>query len=354
MIRGTAINPANRFEPFHVEEDAEALEELRRADPDWQPSAPQTAFFVDDTQSLITKNESPDLSFDASLNPYRGCEHGCSYCYARRYHEYLGFSGGLDFEAKIMVKPRAPALLRAELSRPSWRPQKLAMSGVTDCYQPVERKLRITRGCLEVLAEFRNPVVVITKNHLITRDADLLAELARWQAGAALISITTLDRGLAATLEPRASGPRMRLDAVRRLAEAGVPVGVSVAPVIPGLNDAEIPAILEAARDAGAQFAAYSLVRLSGCGADVFADWLERHVSAAKKESVLSRIREAHGGRLNDTRPGLRMRGEGERAEQIGQLFRVVARRLGLNRMRPEVTADNFRRTQPGQMEFDF
>jgi len=351
MKRGAAINPSNPFERLHVEEDVDAVEELRRMDPEWKPPAPKTAFFVDDTKTLITRNHSPDLSFDYSLNPYRGCEHGCSYCYARRYHEFIGFSSGLDFETKIMVKPKAPQLLREEMGRRSWKPQKLAMSGVTDCYQPVERKLRITRGCLEVLAEFRNPVVVITKNHLVTRDADILAELARWQAGAVLLSVTTLDRQLAATLEPRASGPTMRLRAIRTLTDAGVPVGVSVAPVIPGLNDWEIPAILKAARDAGAQFATYSMVRLQGSVAEVFTDWLERNVPAVKRDTVLSRIRDIHGGRLSDSRPLVRMTGEGEQAAQIAQLFRVVAKKLGLNRMRPDVTTANFRRLEPGQME---
>ncbi len=353
VTRGAGINPANPFERFHVEEDPAAIEELRRIDPDWEPVQPRTAFFVDDSQSLITKNESPDLSFEASLNPYRGCEHGCVYCYARRYHEYLGFSAGLDFESTIMVKTKAPALLRAEMSKPSWTPKKLAMSGVTDCYQPVERKLRITRGCLEVLAEFRNPVVLITKNHLITRDTDVLQDLARWQAGAALISITSLDPDLARILEPRASMPRMRLRAVKTLAEAGVPVGVSVAPVIPGLNDAEIPAILEAVRDAGASFATYSLVRLPGSGAAVFEDWLGRHLSPEKAATILGRIRETHGGKLNDLRPLTRMRGDGARAEQIGQLFRVVARRLGLDKVRPDVTTAHFRRPPGPQLELN-
>ena len=351
MKRGAAINPANPFERFHVEEDPAAVEELRRIDPEWDPPAPKTAFFVDDTQTLITKNDSPDLSFDASLNPYRGCENGCSYCYARKFHEFLGFSSGVDFETKIMVKPKAPQLLRAEMSRKSWKPTKLALSGVTDCYQSVERKLRITRGCLEVLAEFRNPVVVITKNFLVTRDIDVLAELARWQCGAVLISITTLDRELAAAMEPRASGPAMRLRAVRTLADAGVPVGVSVAPIIPGLNDSEIGPILEAARGAGAQFATYSLVRLQGTVADVFTEWLQRNVSAAKKETILARIRESHGGRLSDSRPGLRMTGEGERAAQIGQLFRALARRSGFEGVRPNVVTTHFRRREPGQLE---
>jgi len=334
-----------------VEEDPAAVEELRRIDPEWEPPAPKTAFFVDDTQTLITKNDSPDLSFDASLNPYRGCEHGCSYCYARKFHEFIGFSSGLDFETKIMVKPRAPDLLRAEMSRKSWKPTKLAMSGVTDCYQPVERKLRITRGCLEVLAEFRNPVVVITKNHLVTRDVDVLAELARWQCAAVLISLTTLDRELAAKMEPRASGPSMRLRAMRVLTDAGIPVGVSVAPVIPGLNDSEIASILEAARDAGARFATYSLVRLQGTVAEVFTEWLDRNVSAVKKEALLARIRESHGGRLGDARPGVRMTGEGERAAQIGQLFRVLSRRFGFEGVRPNVVTTHFRRRESGQLE---
>jgi DNA repair photolyase len=219
---------------------------------------------------------------------------------------------------------------------------------------PVERKLEITRGCLAVLAEFRNPVVVITKNHLITRDADLLADLARWNAGAALLSITSLDRDLAAKLEPRASGPAMRLKALRTLADAGVPVGVSVAPIIPGLNESELPSILEAARDAGAQFATHSIVRLPGSGSEVFTDWLDRNVSKVKKQTVLARIRESHGGNLNDLRWGLRMRGDGERAEQIGQLFRAIARRLGYNKARLELTTANFRRIQPGQLELAF
>lgn len=354
MIRGAGINPANPFERLHVEEDVDAMEDLRKSDPDWEPLIPKTAFFVDETQSIITKNESPDLSFEASLNPYRGCEHGCSYCYARRYHEYLGMSSGIDFEAKIMVKTKAPELLRKEMSKPSWMPTKFAMSGVTDCYQPVERKLKITRGCLEVLAEFRNPVVVITKNHLVTRDTDLLAELARWQAGAVLISLTSLDRELAATLEPRASGPSMRLKAISTLTDAGIPVGVSVAPVIPGLNDHEIPAILNAAWEAGAKFATYSIVRLPGTGAEVFTDWLDRHVSETKKEMILGRIREMHGGRLNDSRALVRMKGVGGRADQIGQLFKAVARKVGFNQMRPDVTTANFRRLQQGQMEMDF
>ena len=242
-------------------------------------------------------------------------------------------------------------MLRAELSRKSWHAGKLACSGVTDCYQPIERRLKITRGCLEVLAEFRQPVVLITKNHLITRDAGLLAELAKWNAGAALLSITTLDPALASALEPRASSPRMRLAALRALTDAGVPAGVSVAPVIPGLTDHEIPAILEAARDAGAQFATYSIIRLPGSVAEVFQHWLSRNVSPEAAEKILRRIRDLRDGKLNDLRPGIRMRGEGEMAEQIGRIFKVTARRLGLTKMRPDVTGENFRRVDARQME---
>lgn len=348
--RGATANPANPFEALHLEDDPEWLEELAR-DPDAVPPSARTQLFTDDTQTLITKNTSPDLSFDFSLNPYRGCEHGCAYCYARRYHEFLGWSSGLDFESKLLVKPRAPELLRAELLKKSWRGGKLACSGVTDCYQPVERRLKITRGCLEVLAEFRQPVVVITKNHLITRDIDHLRELAKWQAGAALLSVTTLDPALAAALEPRASSPRMRLAAIRALTDAGVPAGVSVAPVIPGLNDHEIPAILAAARDAGAQFAAYSILRLPGSVAGVFQHWLARNVSPETAGKILRRLRDLRGGKLNELRPGIRMRGEGELAEQIGRIFKVTARRLGLDKMRPEVTGEHFRRSEGRQLE---
>jgi len=348
--RGATANPANPFEALHLEDDPEWLEELAR-DPDAVPPSPRTQLFTDDTQTLITKNTSPDLSFDYSLNPYRGCEHGCAYCYARRYHEFLGWSSGLDFESRLLVKPRAPQLLRAELSKKSWKAGQLACSGVTDPYQPVERRLKITRGCLEVMAEFRQPVALITKNHLITRDADFLAELAKWNAGAAMLSITTLDPALAAALEPRASSPRMRLAAIRTLTDAGVPMGVSVAPLIPGLNDHEMPAILAAARDAGAKFATYTLIRLPGSVSDVFQHWLARNVSSEAAEKIMGRIREIRGGKLNELRPRIRMRGEGELAEQISRIFKVTARRLGFGSMRPEITGENFRRIDGRQME---
>ena len=345
MSRGSEINPPNRFERLRVETDEDA-----HLDPDGPPPLPRTRFLRDDSKSILSENTAGDLSFEHSLNPYRGCEHGCAYCYARPYHEYLGFSAGLDFETNVVVKHDAPALLEKELGARGYLPKKLSLSGVTDCYQPVERQLRVTRGCLEVLARCRHPVVMITKNFLITRDIDLLGELARHQAVAIYISITSLDTGLAGELEPRASRPRARLEALRRLREAGIPAGVAVAPVIPGLNDHEVPAILEAAAAARAAFATWSMVRLPGAVASIFSEWLDRH-HPMKKEKILNRIREAHGGKLNDSEPGRRMRGQGAMASHIRALFDTTCRRLGLPTTTPEVSAAAFRRPAGPQME---
>ena len=341
--RGADANPPNRFESLHVETDDDAW-----VDDDPRPL--RTVFLRDDSQSILSANDAEDLSFDYGLNPYRGCEHGCAYCYARTYHEYLGFSAGLDFESKIVVKPDAAALLERALAKPSYKPGKISLSGVTDCYQPIERKLAITRGCLGVLARFRNPVVVITKNALVTRDLDHLAELARHRAVAVYLSITTLDAKLARILEPRASSPRARLETIRTLADAGVPAGVSAAPMIPGLNDSELPAILEAAAAHGASFAAYSMVRLPGAVAEVFSGWLERHQPLAK-EKILGRIRAAHAGKLNDNTPGERMRGTGESATQWRALFHACCRKHRLSTRPPELDLTSFRRLTPGQGE---
>jgi DNA repair photolyase len=264
-------------------------------------------------------------------------------CFARPTHEYLGFSAGLDFESKIMVKEDAPALLRKELAAPRWRPCVVAVSGVTDCYQPAERRFRLTRRCLEVFAEFRNPVGVVTKNRLVTRDSDLLAELAQHEAAAVFLSVTTLDAELAGNLEPRATRPQGRLAAIRELTAAGIPVGVLVAPVIPGLTDHEMPAILEAAVAAGAQFAGYVPLRLPYAVGPLFEAWLERHYPA-KKEKVLSRIRELRGGRLNDSNFGSRMTGEGTYAEQIRALFTLACRKTGIAGNRPRLSTAAFRR----------
>jgi DNA repair photolyase len=267
-------------------------------------------------------------------------------CYARPFHEYLGFSAGLDFETKILVKPEAPELLRRELMAPSWEPQLVMLSGVTDCYQPAERRLGITRRCLEVLAELRNPAAVITKNRLVTRDIDLLGELARYQAAAVTLSITTLDPDLARRMEPRASSPRDRLAAVAELAAAGIPVGVNVAPVIPALTDHELPAILAAAKEAGAGWAKYLIVRLPFAVKDLFQEWLAEHFPE-RKEKVLARLRDLRDGKLNDPRFGKRHTGEGPFAEQLRALYETTCRRLDLPTRGPELSAAAFRR--PGQ-----
>ena len=334
--RGTADNPKNRFE--RVERSPEPIE----GDEDEQP-LPVTQFLPDASKTVIATNNSPDVGFDASLNPYRGCEHGCAYCYARPTHEYLGFSAGLDFETKIMVKHDAPELLRRELSSPRWEPRVIAMSGVTDCYQPIERKLLLTRRCLEVLAEFRNPVVIITKNALVTRDADLLAILAEHHAAAVLVSITTRDADLCGILEPRTSRPIKRLAAITALAKAGVPVGVNVAPVIPGLTDSEIPRIVQAAADAGATFAGLVPLRLPHAVAPLFEAWLARH-RPGMQDKILHRIRAMRGGRLNDPNFGSRMEGDGPFAEQIHALFMLACRRAGLACGGPDLQTSAFQR----------
>lgn len=334
--RGTAENPPNRFVPLEYEPDLDALLD------DDEPG-PRTTLLRDHTRGILARNDSPDVGFDVSVNPYRGCEHGCIYCYARPTHEYLGFSAGLDFETRILVKPDAPALLRDALASPRWTPQTIALSGVTDPYQPVERKLGITRGVLEVLAEFRNPVAIITKNHLVTRDADLLGEMAAMGTAAVNVSLTSLDETLQRVMEPRTSTPKRRLAAIEALARAGVPVRVMVAPVIPGLTDHEIPALVQAAADAGARAAACIPVRLPFAVKELFATWLETHFPD-RKDKVLNRIREMRGGRLNDPRFGERMRGRGVFAEQMRALFHTAARRAGLETGSLPLTTEHFRR----------
>jgi len=320
-------------------------------DPGESPETP-TRFLRDPARSILTRNDSPDIPFDVALNPYRGCEHGCVYCYARPSHEYLGFSAGLDFESRILVKENAPALLRRELRSPRWKPQVIAMSGVTDPYQPVEKRLRLTRGCLEVLAEFRNPVGIVTKSRLVTRDADLLAELASHRAAAVWVSITTLDHELARSMEPRASSPTQRLRAIRKLTAAGVPVGVMVAPVVPGLTESEIPAIVQAARECGALQAGYITLKLAHGLGDLFEDWLDRNYPD-RRNKVMNRIRHLRGGRLNDSRFGTRGRGEGLFAKEIEGLFDLACRKTGLPRTPLKLSAAAFRRGGAGQLSLD-
>jgi DNA repair photolyase len=340
--RGASWSPANRFERLHVDVNEVDLVDVDLSDE--ERPARTTQFFRDASKTIITRNNSPDVGFETSVNPYRGCEHGCIYCYARPTHEYLGFSAGLDFESKIMVKTDAPKLLEAELSSPRWKPQVLVMSGVTDPYQPAERRFRITRGCLEVLAKFRNPVAIITKNRLVTRDVDLLGELASHNAAAVNISVTSLDPDLQRILEPRTSSPSARLEAIATLRAAGIPVGVMVAPIIPGLTDQEIPNIVEACANAGAQFAGYTIVRLPWAVAPLFEKWLEEHFPD-RKEKVLGRIRDIRGGvKLNDTRWGARIKGEGIFSEQIASMFEISCRRAGMN-ARPKLSTAPFRRS---------
>ena len=333
--RGAAGNPKNRFEKIEVVYDP--------GEPDTEK--PETVYLKDHARSIVTTNDSPDIGFDAGISPYRGCSHGCVYCFSRPNHEYLGFSAGLDFESRILVKENAPELLRKKLSSPAWKPQTLAMSGATDVYQPVEKKLRLTRRCLQVLAEFRNPVAVITKNHLVTRDIDLLSELARHDAVSVAVSLTTLDDDLRRIMEPRTSSPKRRLAAIEKLAGAGIRVGVLTAPVIPGLTDHELPNLLRAAADAGAGFARYTPIRLPYAVAPIFEDWLERHLPD-RKDKVLNRIRELRGGKLNDPRFGSRMSGDGVYAKHLARLFEVGCRRAGISTGRsPALSTAAFRRS---------
>jgi len=339
--RGAPANPPNRFEPLSYSRD-----------PEWnnaEDPALETQFFKDTSRSIITYNDSPDVGFDASINPYRGCEHGCIYCYARPTHEYLGFSAGLDFESRILVKAEAPELLRHELSSPRWNPQVLAISGVTDAYQPIERRLQLTRRCLQVLVEFRNPVVIITKNHLVTRDVDLLSELAQHHAARVFLSITSLDGNLSRVMEPRASHPTRRLAAIEMLSQAGVPTGVLVAPVIPGLTEHELPSIIAAAAQAGARSAGYVTVRLPHGVGPLFEEWLIQQFPD-RKDKILHRIRAIRGGKLNDPRFSSRMRGEGIFAEQIEALFALACRKAGLTGRGPALSTAAFRVPSEAQL----
>ena len=343
--RGSQINPPNRFGGPWYEVDLDQLAQ----DPESHDRLHNqpTEYIPDNSKTLISENDSPDIGFRYSINPYRGCSHGCAYCYARPYHEYLGWSAGLDFETKILVKEKAPDLFREFLCRESWRPELIAMSGVTDCYQPAERKFRLTRGCLEVAAEARQPMGIVTKNALVLRDLDILRPMAEANLVRVHISITTLDAGLARTMEPRTSTPKARLRAVKELAEAGVPVRVLIAPIIPGLNEAEIPGILKAVKEAGAHGAGYTLLRLPLTVAPVFQEWLNR-TQPTRAQRIEGRVRDTRNGKLYDSDFKSRMKGTGVIAEQIRDMFLLFARRLGLDKPFPAVDCSQFR--PPGQM----
>lgn len=322
--RGIASNPTGRFEPTR----REAFDDGWELTPE-EVSDPRTTVAEDATRSIIARNESPDIPFDRSINPYRGCEHGCAYCFARPGHAWLGLSPGLDFETRLFAKPRAPELLEAELRKPGYRPATLAIGTFTDPYQPVERRLGVMRGCLEVLAAFNHPVAITTKGHLVTRDIDILAPMAAKGLVSVGGSVTTLDRPLSRVLEPRAATPERRLDAIRQLAAAGIPASVMVAPVIPALTDHEMERILTAAREAGASGAAWILLRLPLEVKELFAEWLQTH-APAKAAHVLSLVRQSREGRLYESSFGKRRSGTGAYAELLEQRFRVAVRRLGL------------------------
>jgi DNA repair photolyase len=337
--RGAHTNPPNRFESVRQEADWEQLpeEDLAAALAD-----EHVVYLPDASQSIVTENDSPDVPFRYSVNPYRGCQHGCSYCYARPTHEYLGLSAGIDFERKIIVKHQAAELFRRFLAQPGWDAQPVAFSGVTDCYQPAERQFRLTRACLEVALECRQPVGIVTKNALLLRDLDLLQEMAARRLVHVYLSLTTLDAALARNMEPRTSTPAARLRAMETLASAQIPVGAMLAPIIPGLNDREIPALVAAAADAGATAASYVLLRLPLAVQPVFLDWLKRTLPDAK-ERIVGLIRATRGGALNDAKFGSRMRGAGPIADQIGQLFRTFCRKHGLARSLPPCDSSQFR-----------
>ncbi len=337
--RGAGFNPLNRFQKIDFEIAEEEIGSLEN---------PKTEFYRDTSKTILTYNDSPDTGFEVGINPYRGCEHGCIYCYARPTHEFLGLSAGIDFETQIFIKENAPELLRKELSKKKWEPQTVAISGNTDCYQPAEKHFELTRKCLKVLLDFRNPAGIITKNHLITRDIDILSELASFNAVLAVISVTTLDEKLAGKMEPRTSRPYLRLKAIEDLTEAGIPTMVLMAPVIPGLTDHEIPEIIKNTVNAGAQRAAYVMLRLPYAVSDLFTEWIETHYPN-KKNKILNRIKSVRKGKLNSAEFGKRMKGEGIFAEQVKDMFELACKRNGLINQKLLLSTKHFRNPEDRQ-----
>jgi DNA repair photolyase len=337
--RGAADNPQGRFEKLARTSEVET--EIQ--------SRPETVVTLHRARSIIARNDSPDLPFSQSINPYQGCEHGCIYCYARPSHAYLGLSPGLEFETRLFAKENAVELLRKELSRPGYRCELISLGANTDPYQPIEREYRITRGILEVLWEFRHPVGIVTKGSLVERDLDLLERMAREELVQVFVSIGSLDGEVARTLEPRAAAPYRRVETIRRLSARGVPCGTLVAPIIPFLNDKDMETVLEAVSEAGARMAGYTLLRLPWEVRELFKDWLERHYPL-KAKHVMARIRDMRGGRDNDPQFGSRMKGEGHFAELLRRRFEVACRRLGLNAgERNRLDTAKFRRPGPQQ-----
>jgi DNA repair photolyase len=336
--RSSRSNDAGRFERLQTE----AFDDGWSGSEEDAPSRVETTLTAENAKTIISRNESPDLGFDRSVNPYRGCEHGCVYCFARPSHAHIGLSPGLDFETKLFYKPNAAELLRAELSKPAYEPARVQLGANTDCFQPVESKLGLTRQIIEILSEFQHPLGITTKNHLVTRDIDLLAPMAAQGLAVVVISVTTFDRRLARDMEPRASTPERRIDAIRELSQVGIPVIVNVSPMIPGLTDHEIEGIIERAAEAGARYAHYSVLRLSHELKDIFKEWLAA-ARPDRAERVMSMVRQTRNGKENDPRFRLRMVGEGPVADMMIARFRAARRRFGLDGKMAPLRTDLFK-----------
>ncbi|HKG08576.1 MAG TPA: PA0069 family radical SAM protein [Pedobacter sp.] len=334
--RGAQFNPHNRFEKNdYVKEHDEGID-------DWEEDNPKTSFILGNSKSIVNKVESPDVGMAYSLNPYQGCEHGCTYCYARNAHEYWGFSAGLDFERKIIVKTDAPALFKKFLERKSWNASTISLSGNTDCYQPAERKFKITRQLLEIALEYRQPIGMITKNALVLRDIDLLTEMAKLNLCMVYVSINSLNEQLRQRMEPRTTTAKQRLKIVEDMSRAGIPTGVMVAPLVPGLSDHEIPAILKTIANCGAISAGYTIVRLNGAIGGIFEDWLRKNYPD-RFDKVWHMIQSCHGGTVNDSRFGNRMRGDGNIAQLIRDNFKLHCRLNHLNEKKIELDSRLFK-----------
>ncbi|MES2703089.1 MAG: PA0069 family radical SAM protein [Bacteroidota bacterium] len=341
--RGAQYNPKNRFlKGEYVQEHPEAID-------DWEEEKRQTEYIIDDSKTLVNAVTSPDVGMMYSANPYQGCEHGCIYCYARNSHEYWGYSAGVDFESRIVVKKNAPALLRKFFDNKNWVPATISLSGNTDCYQPIERKMRITRALLEICLEYRNPVGILSKNALVLRDLDIIQELAKHNLVRVFSSITSLDEDLRRVLEPRTASYRSRLKVVETMAKAGVPTGIMNAPLIPGLNDMHMHDVLKASSEAGARWAGYTVVRLNGAIGGIFKDWLYK-AFPDRADKVWHQISECHDGKVNDSRWGNRIVGDGKFAELIKMQFDIYCKKYKLNEDRVELNTKDFRRPGNNQM----
>lgn len=341
--RGAQLNPQNRFQKHSLDtEAADGLDEALLPDS-------QTQVFLDYPKKIVNKVPSPDVPLDYSINPYQGCEHGCVYCYARNAHEYWGYSAGLDFESKIIVKENAPELLKKELKNPRWEVKPIMLSGNTDCYQPLERKYELTRKCLQVCLDFGQPVGIVTKNALVLRDLDILQKMAEQDLVHIHLTVTTLDEELRRLMEPRTSSGKKRLDTVRKLNEAGIPTGVLLGPIIPGLNNHELAALMEKAAEAGAVTAGYTYVRLNGAVGKIFEHWIRKNLPD-RAEKVLHQIRESHGGNLNDSQFGRRMRGEGPIADGVNRLFKILKSKYFSEGGFPPYNCEAFRIPPEGQL----